>query len=833
MGIINLGPLSFLLVDRIYIITGKLCLVIFVHCFIIGIMTSKQFIYLIIFFIFTFALGAYLYSLTPDRLVSHKNESYGWLHLSSKNGDLPSPGESIEQTASLIMDVDRDGLNDFIIGSRNTGSSLVWFKRNSTGWTKYLIEKDTLAIEAGGAWHDIDGDGDPDIVFGGDWQSNKMWWWENPYPEYDPNKPWVRHEILNSGENQHHDQIFGDFYGDGKVELVSWNQLSKTLLLFEIPADAKTRTNPWPGGVIYTWTGDDPEGLAVADIDGDGTQDIIGGGMWFKYNVNTHNFTANIIDAASRITRVASGQWNQGGAPEVILSRGESSGRLMWYEYNRTTDIWTGHDLLGHDLKGAHSLQLADINADGNLDIFVAEMTLHAGANATALILYGDGNGGILSQETLSTGIDNHESRVSDLDGDGRLDILDKPYDGDTPRVDVWLQTPILLDTSTPISPDKWEYHQVDATRTKYYDSWYSYFGLSASNSTSGKCKDIVSGKYFYKNPGCDLNSPWVRLELPVDSDGALFVNVDNNSNQDIIAFGLPYIYWFEATDAKENDWILKRTITLTAPDIATDHRNPQASRSIDIDNDGRPEILFEGGKPSAGTDGLYALAIPSNPVTDTWNLTRLTSVGGDGFGVGDIDGDGNLDVTIGRPRDAVNGGLSDIYWYKNPGSPGMWTGYNVGTTERSADRFEIADVDSDGRPDILISEETYPDFEIPGSAYWFKNPLNPETTTWARNIIGMYHGYYAAQSMGVADMNGDGKIDVVLGEHQNQKRMFVLLNDGTGNFTEHLVGSGKESHGLVVSDIDNDGDFDIIHIGWNDYQSLHLWENKAIEKYQ
>ena len=148
-----------------------------------------------------------------------------------------------------------------------------------------------------------------------------------------------------------------------------------------------------------------------------------------------------------------------------------------------------------------------------------------------------------------------------------------------------------------------------DRTRTKYYDSWYSYFGLSASNSTAGNCKDIVSGKYFYKNPGCDLNSSWVRTELPVDSDGALFVNVDNNSNKDIIAFGLPYIYWFEATDANETAWILKRTITLTAPDIATDHRNPQASRSIDINNDGRPEILFQGGKPSAGTDGLYAVS--------------------------------------------------------------------------------------------------------------------------------------------------------------------------------------------------------------------------------
>jgi hypothetical protein len=32
-----------------------------------------------------------------------------------------------------------------------------------------------------------------------------------------------------------------------------------------------------------------------------------------------------------------------------------------------------------------------------------------------------------------------HETRVADLDGDGDLDILNKPYNWEAPRVDVWL----------------------------------------------------------------------------------------------------------------------------------------------------------------------------------------------------------------------------------------------------------------------------------------------------------------------------------------------------------------------------------------------------------
>lgn len=56
----------------------------------------------------------------------------------------------------------------------------------------YVVEKEFLTIEAGGAAYDIDGDGDNDIVFGNDWQGNKLWWWENPYPDFNPEISWKR-----------------------------------------------------------------------------------------------------------------------------------------------------------------------------------------------------------------------------------------------------------------------------------------------------------------------------------------------------------------------------------------------------------------------------------------------------------------------------------------------------------------------------------------------------------------------------------------------------------------------------------------------------------------
>ena len=39
----------------------------------------------------------------------------------------------------------------------------------------------------------------------------------------------------------------------------------------------------------------------------------------------------------------------------------------------------------------------------------------------------------------LAVGQGWHEARLRDLDGDGDLDLLNKPYTWETPRVDVWL----------------------------------------------------------------------------------------------------------------------------------------------------------------------------------------------------------------------------------------------------------------------------------------------------------------------------------------------------------------------------------------------------------
>jgi hypothetical protein len=373
-----------------------------------------------------------------------------WVHLSSRSGDLEAPNKGKQQTSCAVADFDNDGINDFCISERTAAPSLVWYKRTSTGWKRYVVEDAVCFIEAGTLTLDIDNDGDQDIVAGGESKTNQVWWWENPYPDF--SKPaWPRYTIRKTGGNKVHDQIAGDFDGDHKPDLVFWAQGDQALYFTRIPSDP-VLTGNWKMITVYKYYDDsqmeqhgtypswkrtnEHEGLASADIDGDGLDDIVGGGMWFRY-LGDDRFSYNMVDGAYPFSRSASGQLVNGGRPEIVLVVGDGQAPMYMYEYQKST--WIKKVIVG-EVSNGHTLALVDFNKDGNLDIWYAEMTLGGNKDAVSRILFGDGKGNFPSDMIISKGIDLHDSEIADLDGDGDLDILGKPYDGDAPRLDIWLQ---------------------------------------------------------------------------------------------------------------------------------------------------------------------------------------------------------------------------------------------------------------------------------------------------------------------------------------------------------------------------------------------------------
>ncbi len=372
-----------------------------------------------------------------------------WLHLSNRHGDLPVPTTSHQQTAAVVADLAKDGRNGFVLAFRENGPALVWYRRTKTGWDRYVIEKEFLPIEAGGAVYDIDGDGYPDLVFGGDYQSNKVWWWRNPGTNWKPEVPWERHTIKISGATQHHDQCIADFKGTGKPQLAYWNQQAKTLFCADIPENPR-QVDEWPAETVFAGvaSGTTPyaEGMSAYDIDGDCRPELLAFNRVFKY-VGKGKWSATKIGEVGGL--IFAGRFIKDAKyPQIVTAPGDGVGPVEWHECKGDpldSKSWVAHDLVGRTMIHPHSLQVADIDGDGNLDIFVAEMAKWTESKnepdnpkAQAFIFFGDGKGNF-RKTVFATGMGFHEAQVADLNGDGRLDILSKPYNWDAPRVDLWL----------------------------------------------------------------------------------------------------------------------------------------------------------------------------------------------------------------------------------------------------------------------------------------------------------------------------------------------------------------------------------------------------------
>jgi hypothetical protein len=189
----------------------------------------------------------------------------------------------------------------------------------------------------------------------------------------------------------------------------------------------------------------------------------------------------------------------------------------------------------------------------------------------------------------------------------------------------------------------------------------------------------------------------------------------------------------------------------------------------------------------------------------------------------GDIDGDGAPDLVCGSRQDTGRY-YNRLVWFRNPGNAaGNWIRTTIGAVDFTIDHLKVADFDGDGRNEVLVSEGRSPEAYPAGIYHFTPRGGASQDTNWHKKQLTIQH---STNSLEVADLDQDGDLDFVAGEHKGRCRLQFWKNDSEANFTCHTIDSLKESHnGALLLDIEGDGDLDIATSGWYD-RKVHVWIN-------
>ena len=636
---------------------------------------------------------------------------------------------------------------------------------------------------------DVNGDGKPDLVVGAVSATA-------PCADGPAFCPGVVGVLLGNGDGSFRTAVVyasggqdavsvavGDVNGDGKADLIVANLSGVVGVLLGngdgtfLPAVTRSVTGAPVVLTLRDVNGDGRLDLVVAnpeDANGNGTVDVLlgnGNGTFqspVTYSSGGHDAnsvaTADVNGDGKLDLLVADTDVNGNGTVEVLLGNGDG-----------TFQPRVAH---GSGVFGASSVIAGDVNGDGKLDLIVASSCSTCTIGAVGVLL-GNGDGTFQPAVTYSSGGSEASFlAISDLNGDGRLDVLVANGAG----------VGVLLGNGNGT---------FQAGRN-YRPGGFSADAMVAGDVNGDGKADLVVASLCASNSNCSSGSVGILLG---NGDGTFPAAVNYGSGGSL---PLSLVLGDVNGDGKLD--------LIVANQCASKTNCPNDTSTV-----GMLGVLLGNG------DGTFQPAV------------SYSSGGYRAYAValGDVNGDGKLDLVV--VNSCVSGGncangLVSVLLGNGDGTFQPAVGYGSGGS--MAQSVAVEDLNGDGKLDLIVAN--YCGSGI--SCYFASSPsgvlgvlLGNGDGTF-QPAVGYSSGGYAAYALTTGDVNADGKADLIVANRcsafdcANSGGVAVLLGNGDGSFQSPVRSSTLQPEtntypnigvqSLVLADFNGDGKLDVASSG-------------------